>query len=339
MAFVLSAKGDLLCEIGDAPGSLMAFGNSADLCEANLAWVLAVYPVGTAAFVCVEYGRLLEARDWLGRAIALLPRSDDLPYELICVAAAAFVANRVDDAPECRRLARHGYLETAFKIGGSIAVSVGAAFAEQAAFRKHLDEARETFARCLRAMPSAGPAAWPLIQIAWVAQLPELASLRDAVASWAAGSTSPLAPAHLAILDARCAAASGRKSEAVVRAREAATLFARIDSAYFSAQALELAGDGAAALQEYRRAGAGRDVRRLDEILSPAGRRGRSSVEMSRREREVADLVALGLTNKAIAAKLVISDRTVENHVSSVFHKLGVSTRAELAARAKNDST
>ena len=60
---------------------------------------------------------------------------------------------------------------------------------------------------------------------------------------------------------------------------------------------------------------------------------------MSRREREVADLVALGLTNKAIAAKLVISDRTVENHVSSVFHKLGVSTRAELAARAKRDTT
>jgi DNA-binding NarL/FixJ family response regulator len=125
----------------------------------------------------------------------------------------------------------------------------------------------------------------------------------------------------------------------VARASEAATLFARIDSVYFTAQALELAGDGAAALQEYRRAGAGRDVRRLDEVLSPGGRRRRSSVEMSRREREVADLVALGLTNKAIAAKLVISDRTVENHVSSVFHKLGVSTRAELAARAKRDTT
>ncbi len=337
-AFVLSAKADILSEIGDAAGSLAAFASAADICEANLAWVLAAYPVGSAAFVCVEYGRLVEAREWVGRAIALLPRSDDLPYELICVAAAAFVANRVDDASECRRLARPGYLETAFKIGGSIAASVGAAFAEHAAIRKRWDEAREIFARCVRAMPSFGTAAWPLIQTAWIAQLPELAALRDAVGAWAAGSTSPLAPAHLAILDARCAAASGRRSEAVARAREAATLFARIDSFYFAAQALELAGDGAAALQEYRRAGAGRDVARVDEALSPRGRRGRSSVEMSRREREVADLVALGLTNKAIAAKLVISNRTVENHVSSVFHKLGVSTRAELAARAKRDT-
>lgn len=338
MAFVLSAKGDLLSETGDAAGSLAAFAGSADLCEANLAWVLAAYPVGSAALVCVEYGRLTEAREWIGRAITLLPRSDDLPYELICVAAAAFVANRVDDATECRRLARHGYLETAFKIGGSLAASVGAAFAEQAAFRKRFEEAREIFARCVRTVPSAGAAAWPLVQISWIAQLPELAQLRDAVAAWAAGSTNPLAPAHLAILDARCLAASGRKAQAVARAREAATLFARIESPYFAAQALELAGDGAAALQEYRRAGSGRDARRLDEALSPRGRRGRSTVEMSRREREVAELVAQGLTNKAIAAKLVISDRTVENHVSSVFHKLGVSTRAELAARAKRDT-
>jgi len=336
MAFVLSAKADLLNETGDVAGSLAAFAESAEICEANLAWLLATYPVGNAAFVCVEFGRLAEAREWVGRAISLLPRSDDLPYELICVAAAAFVGLRLDDAPECRRLARSSYLETAFKIGGSIAASVGAAFAEQAAMRKRWDEARDLYARSLHALASAGPSSWPLIQTAWIARDPDVATLREAVRAWAANSTSALAPAHVAILDARCAAAAGRRSEAASRAREAATLFERIESFYFRAQALEIAGDVPAAVAEYRRAGAARDAKRLDAALS-RGRRGRSTIEMSRREREVADLVALGLTNKAIAAKLFISDRTVENHVSSVFHKLGVTTRAELAARAKTD--
>src|SRR5690606_20810593 len=50
------------------------------------------------------------------------------------------------------------------------------------------------------------------------------------------------------------------------------------------------------------------------------------------REREVAALVAQGLTNAAIARRLVLSERTVENHVSHVLHKLNLSTRTALAA-------
>ncbi len=49
-------------------------------------------------------------------------------------------------------------------------------------------------------------------------------------------------------------------------------------------------------------------------------------------ERNVADLVARGLTNPEIAARLGVSAGTVKGHVSSVLRKLGVRTRAELAA-------
>ena len=49
-------------------------------------------------------------------------------------------------------------------------------------------------------------------------------------------------------------------------------------------------------------------------------------------ERDVADLVAAGLTNPEIAARLGVSPGTVKDHVSSVLRKLGVRTRAELAA-------
>ncbi|MFC7448078.1 protein kinase domain-containing protein [Rhodococcus daqingensis] len=56
------------------------------------------------------------------------------------------------------------------------------------------------------------------------------------------------------------------------------------------------------------------------------------STELTRRERQVADLVAEGLTNKAIAARLVIAQRTTEGHVEHVLAKLGFTSRAQIAA-------
>jgi predicted ATPase/DNA-binding CsgD family transcriptional regulator len=53
---------------------------------------------------------------------------------------------------------------------------------------------------------------------------------------------------------------------------------------------------------------------------------------LTRRERQVADLIAGGLSNKEIAAKLVISQRTAESHVEHILTKLGVTNRAQVAA-------
>ena len=58
--------------------------------------------------------------------------------------------------------------------------------------------------------------------------------------------------------------------------------------------------------------------------------------ELTEREREVLDLVARGLTNAEIAGRLVLSDKTVRNHVSNVFAKLHVTTRAGAVARARD---
>ncbi len=50
------------------------------------------------------------------------------------------------------------------------------------------------------------------------------------------------------------------------------------------------------------------------------------------RESEVAVLVANGLTNKEIASQLVISERTVDSHVSNILSRLGANRRVEIAA-------
>jgi DNA-binding NarL/FixJ family response regulator len=61
----------------------------------------------------------------------------------------------------------------------------------------------------------------------------------------------------------------------------------------------------------------------------------RSSVgRLSPREHEVARLIVGGLSNRQIAATLVISERTAENHVSSILRKLGLDTRAQVAVWA-----
>lgn len=69
-----------------------------------------------------------------------------------------------------------------------------------------------------------------------------------------------------------------------------------------------------------------------DSIEERARRRQVDS--LTAREREIVLLIATGLTNKEIAAKLHLSEKTVRNALTVVFSKLGVSTRLELAIRA-----
>jgi non-specific serine/threonine protein kinase len=53
---------------------------------------------------------------------------------------------------------------------------------------------------------------------------------------------------------------------------------------------------------------------------------------LTRREGQIAELVASGLGNKQIAATLVIAPRTVETHVEHIFAKLGFTRRTQIAA-------
>jgi DNA-binding NarL/FixJ family response regulator len=68
------------------------------------------------------------------------------------------------------------------------------------------------------------------------------------------------------------------------------------------------------------------------------GGRGGAQVafpELTDREREVLDLIARGDSNAAIAGKLFVNEKTVRNHVSHVFAKIGAATRAEAIVRAR----
>jgi DNA-binding NarL/FixJ family response regulator len=82
---------------------------------------------------------------------------------------------------------------------------------------------------------------------------------------------------------------------------------------------------------------AARDLDADALIIAPDGNHRDAEVPfepLTRREIEVLDLMAEGLPNKAIAARLAISDQTVKFHVSSICGKLGAANRTEAVRRA-----
>lgn len=149
-------------------------------------------------------------------------------------------------------------------------------------------------------------------------------------------------PLRAASLLARGRLEAGRNPEAAAAALEdAADLFSSSGVRYEAAQArLELA----AALGELGREQAARaaEARARDELAqlglaapppsSGVPRRGGAGDGLTRREREVLRLLAGGRSNEQVAAELVLSVRTVEHHVASIYGKIGVSGRTARAA-------
>jgi DNA-binding NarL/FixJ family response regulator len=74
---------------------------------------------------------------------------------------------------------------------------------------------------------------------------------------------------------------------------------------------------------------------RLSDLLGSGDPVERAFPELTEREREVLQRMAIGRTNAEIAAELTLSLKTVRNHVSNVFTKLAVTGRAQAIVRAR----
>jgi DNA-binding NarL/FixJ family response regulator len=78
-------------------------------------------------------------------------------------------------------------------------------------------------------------------------------------------------------------------------------------------------------------------ARRVLRFFSAMPAHGTESIfpELTEREREILNLIAQGLSNTVIAGRLVLSIKTVQNHVSIIFDKLRVADRAQAIVRAR----
>jgi DNA-binding NarL/FixJ family response regulator len=113
--------------------------------------------------------------------------------------------------------------------------------------------------------------------------------------------------------------------EAVDRFEHAVLPFQAVQARAALAHVLRGLGRGKAAEREEARA---------ERTLERLGARRPSDGELSRREQEVLQLVAVGLSDRQIAERLVLSPHTVHRHVSNILLKLGLSSRAAAAAHA-----
>ena len=167
----------------------------------------------------------------------------------------------------------------------------------------------------------------------------ELAEMTD-------GYRGGMLAATVAHVRGAIALADGDPKSALVALREASRMWQELRAPYESARARVLVGlacrqlgdvdagemELAAARRAFEELGARPDVDRTKKLTvrSVSERPG----GLTAREVEVVRLVATGMTNRAIAEELVISEKTVARHVSNVFHRLGVSSRSAVTAYA-----
>lgn len=280
-------------------------------------------------------GRSAVARGDLDRALALLSesaallRANDpgrvLPWCLGTLAQAAGQAGKT-------RLALAAVHELdAERIEAMRAfdtdIGIGCAWALEADGRT--DDARRTALECVASALESGAfgaAAWASHEAV------RLGVESDMVRSpmSAGGSDGDLAAITK---DLRDVIARRDASELVVRAERLAACGAHLWAAELAALAVVYADDGGsiaarALLTRSRELAAcpGARTPMLTRALQESVR-----ANLSTRELEVSRLAARGFANPAIAEQCFISRRTVENHLASIYRKLGVSTRAELA--------
>ena len=154
---------------------------------------------------------------------------------------------------------------------------------------------------------------------------------------------TPMLAATITSAEARVLLADGDASAALGAAREAVGAWHGLGATYEAARSrvaagralLEL-GDRDAALTEFTRArdifaglGAEPALTELDGLMGD-----RRAGGLTPREMEVLRLVSTGLTNRAIGVRLSLSEKTVARHLSNIFGKLGLSTRAAATAYA-----
>jgi len=270
--------------------------------------------------VAEAVARLAELRRLQGRyddAETLLARCEGDPRALLVQAQLALDRGRLTDAAELaerflRRFAGRHRIER----GPGLEVAVRA-YAELGQCERAREALEQLRAVALRAETR------PLRAALFTAEASLAAALgdRDVARRWWEDAIDALAgsPASYEIGRARLGLAAvleadGRVPEARSHVEAALDAFRHLGA---DAQA----------------AGAEAMLGRLDQAQSPGADDGPLDV-LSPREREVVALVAVGMSNREIAERLVISEHTVHRHVTSILRKLGLRSRAAAASLA-----
>jgi DNA-binding CsgD family transcriptional regulator len=165
-----------------------------------------------------------------------------------------------------------------------------------------------------------------LHDLARLGQPGQVAPRLAALAEITDGDLVPALAGHAAAL----ATGSAPDLEAAGHAFEALGACLLAAEAYLAAAAAYRSGGHARPASAMARR-AGELAALCGDVSTPGLSFGTQSDRLTRREREVASMAAAGASSREIAAKLVLSVRTVDNHLQNAYSKLGVTSRDELA--------
>ena len=287
-----------------------------------------------SAMCCIMSGDLARARAALE---AVSPTTDNQVTIADAVAAGTLAGAHLDD----RELIARWFDAAGAGLFASPESSCGAGLAEILVRRGRPAEASALLHRAIPAGERPRGNVLTLLAAARYGTPQDAARARGQLVVAADAPTELVERYAVPLFDAYAARRAGRHDDAAEHARAAADGLGRLRFPLLEAAARELAGELAAALAIYRRCGAVHDERRLRGAAGPAAAAVTAQVDrkrrsarpaLSQREREIALLVARGSSNVEIARALAISHKTVEKHLGSVYHKLGFSSRAQLAA-------
>jgi DNA-binding CsgD family transcriptional regulator/tetratricopeptide (TPR) repeat protein len=272
--------------------------------------------------------RLLLLSGSLSEARMLLERCIEVPaysrlMQISVATNAVLLGVLQNDSALVERFLDQQYIEMGLEYPSSaVLCDIGFSYGVALRSRNRMDEARELVSRIL-----------PRIDQPWearpfLAMAPLWGAARDANKAQQLLTASmhiPGAPGYVHLCRAY---ARNRANDSRARqdARLAAHEFHRSGLKLLEARAFELANDRKLALALYHDIGSVHDLARLAGLRTDSG-------AFTIRQRQIADLVVNGYSNKAIAETLGIAPGTVSAHLAAVYRRMGVTSRTQLLAK------
>jgi DNA-binding CsgD family transcriptional regulator len=288
---------------------------------------LEVLACANRAMILARRGRPAEARDAIERGLEIPEPATTGP---VALASAALVAGRLlGDDEIVERCVTPEVVEAAFasRINSTLGRFAGpyARWLEARGARAEVSDVLERATMLIAAPFAATDTLVAAVQLGNAATRERALAFLPAIEAMSELDIYRATAAHMRALEAHAENDAARASRL---ARGAAECYSALGWPSHQAQCEELAGkiDDAAVLLE--RIGAPGELQRIRRVS--ALRTAHSPLSV--REREIAALIANGTPNRVLAERFGINQRTIEKHLTSIYTKLGLRNRSELAA-------
>ncbi|HLI96041.1 MAG TPA: AAA family ATPase [Candidatus Baltobacteraceae bacterium] len=281
-----------------------------------------VNTAATLARASYLFGRLVEARDALLDALAVNVDSPAMRALIICGYGLPIALSLRDEALVSKVVSGDS---VAFALASGEAQFIGGVVGPYVRYLASKGDATGAAALVERGMDALHAGERPTFFLPYVAQFANPSYFARGRELLEALPSDRTRTAERHVFDAHLARREGDKARARSCALAAAAIYRELQWPLLAAESLVLAGHT-------------QEAQRILTVCGAAPGPAAAGVleQLSAREREVAALAVEGLSNRDIATRLSLSERTIGNHLQSIFNRLGINNRRELMRKMSN---